>query len=612
MKRNFIDFRKGALILTVIMGMAKLSSAQVAVGTTTPDPSAQFQIESTSKGLLIPRVTTTDAVTAPATGLLVYQTGGTAGFYYNSGTSVSPNWVRVSDAATALADGSVTDAKVATTAGIVYSKLALTNSIQNGDIVANAITTSKVANGTVTTSKIQDSAVSSLKILTNAVNNAHIANGTLLPAKLSASGATSGQVLGYDGTNISWTTPSNGTSLSTGSVAGQVYLTGAAGAVPTTPVSVSGDATLSGTGVLTFGTSGVAAGSYGIPGSPAPLFTVDGKGRITSAQNTTMNLTSAQFANQGTTTTVLHGNAAGVPSFSQITNSDISTSAAIAYSKLNLSGSVATTDLSTTGATTGQVLGYDGTNISWTTPSSTIADGLITNQQVSASAAIAYSKLNLANSVINTDITANAITTSKVADGTVTTSKMADSSISGSKILTNAVNNAHIADGTLFPAKLSTAGASTGQVLGYNGSNIAWTTPSASVSYGYAANTSESDILVNLGGTNIPLPDYQALSANVIVNGSNDAFTVATTGVYQIQYSINLASPLLTNSAIFVNGVAMQQTVISPSTSASTFNATAILTLAAGDIISLDLYGLIGIATLQSGLGASMNILKLQ
>ncbi|MDR3679675.1 MAG: hypothetical protein P4L41_06900, partial [Flavipsychrobacter sp.] len=194
--------------------------------------------------------------------------------------------------------------------------------------------------------------------------------GSVATTDISPTGATSGQVLGYNGTSVAWTTPSSGSSLSAGTTAGQVYLTGAAGVAPTTPVTVSGDATLASTGALTLGTSGVAAGSYGIPGSPAPLFTVDGKGRITSAQNTTLNLTSAQFANQGTATTVLHGNAAGVPSFGQITNSDVSNTAAIAYSKLNLASSVATTDISSTGATSGQVLGYNGTNVVWTTPSS--------------------------------------------------------------------------------------------------------------------------------------------------------------------------------------------------------------------------------------------------
>ena len=47
-----------------------------------------------------------------------------------------------------------------------------------------------------------------------------------------------------------------------------------------------------------------------------------------------LTLAGAQFANQGTTTTLLHGNASGNPSWSQVVNADISASAAIALSKL--------------------------------------------------------------------------------------------------------------------------------------------------------------------------------------------------------------------------------------------------------------------------------------
>lgn len=69
------------------------TSAQVGVGIATPDASAQLHVESSNKGMLVPRVTTTANITNPAKGLLVYQTGGTEGFYYNSGTAASPNWV---------------------------------------------------------------------------------------------------------------------------------------------------------------------------------------------------------------------------------------------------------------------------------------------------------------------------------------------------------------------------------------------------------------------------------------------------------------------------------------------------------------------------------------
>jgi hypothetical protein len=54
--------------------------------------------------------------------------------------------------------------------------------------------------------------------------------------------------------------------------------------------------------------------------------------------NITLGLASSDFANQGTTTTILHGNAAGNPSFGQVVNADVSSSAAIALSKLSITG----------------------------------------------------------------------------------------------------------------------------------------------------------------------------------------------------------------------------------------------------------------------------------
>ncbi len=62
-----------------------------------PDASAMLDIKSTTKGLLFPRMTQAQrtAIASPATGLLVFQTDGTAGYYYNTGTPGSPNWIQV-------------------------------------------------------------------------------------------------------------------------------------------------------------------------------------------------------------------------------------------------------------------------------------------------------------------------------------------------------------------------------------------------------------------------------------------------------------------------------------------------------------------------------------
>jgi hypothetical protein len=51
-----------------------------------------------------------------------------------------------------------------------------------------------------------------------------------------------------------------------------------------------------------------------------------------------------------------------------IVNADLSSTAAIAYSKLNLTGSVRNTDISTSGASSNQALMYNGANIVWGNP----------------------------------------------------------------------------------------------------------------------------------------------------------------------------------------------------------------------------------------------------
>jgi hypothetical protein len=82
--------------ITILFFLFTISlRAQVGIGTTTPDTSALLEVQSTSKGLLIPRVTlqsTTDVTTiaSPATGLLVYNTAThndvLPGFYYWEGS----------------------------------------------------------------------------------------------------------------------------------------------------------------------------------------------------------------------------------------------------------------------------------------------------------------------------------------------------------------------------------------------------------------------------------------------------------------------------------------------------------------------------------------------
>ena len=70
-----------------------LGYAQVGINTNNPDPSSALEIESNNAGILIPRLTETqrDAISAPATGLMIYQTDQTAGFYYYDGS----DWTKI-------------------------------------------------------------------------------------------------------------------------------------------------------------------------------------------------------------------------------------------------------------------------------------------------------------------------------------------------------------------------------------------------------------------------------------------------------------------------------------------------------------------------------------
>ena len=76
------------ITLITLMLLTALSYAQVGINTNTPDASSALEIESTTGGILIPRMTETqrDAIALPASGLMIYQTDEISGFYFYNGT----------------------------------------------------------------------------------------------------------------------------------------------------------------------------------------------------------------------------------------------------------------------------------------------------------------------------------------------------------------------------------------------------------------------------------------------------------------------------------------------------------------------------------------------
>jgi hypothetical protein len=99
--KNYLNLKSVSLMLFVAL-ISKNSTAQnVGLNGTgaSPNAAAMLDIDATDKGLLIPRLTATQraaiTLTAPAQGLLVYQTDAPEGFYYNSSTTTTPSWIQL-------------------------------------------------------------------------------------------------------------------------------------------------------------------------------------------------------------------------------------------------------------------------------------------------------------------------------------------------------------------------------------------------------------------------------------------------------------------------------------------------------------------------------------
>ncbi|PFE24509.1 hypothetical protein CN304_05545 [Bacillus thuringiensis] len=135
---------------------------------------------------------------------------------------------------------------------------------------------------------------------------------------------------------------------------------------------------------------------------------------------------------------------------------------------------------------------------------------------------------------------------------------------------------------------------------------------SITATYAFANNTSGTAISVLLGGTNVPLPNNQNIGPGITVSGGNTVFTATNAGNYYISYSINITAALLVSSRITINGAPLAGTINSPALATTSFSATIITTLAAGSAISLQLFGLLAVATLSTTTpGAVLTIIRL-
>ena len=109
------------LLALAVSGLAANAQTNVGINNPAPDASAALDVTSTTQGMLVPRmnqaqrnmINMVGGVSTPATGLLIYQTDNTPGFYFYNGTA----WTALSGGGTTLPSQAGNAGKYLTTNG---------------------------------------------------------------------------------------------------------------------------------------------------------------------------------------------------------------------------------------------------------------------------------------------------------------------------------------------------------------------------------------------------------------------------------------------------------------------------------------------------------------
>ena len=143
--------------------------------------------------------------------------------------------------------------------------------------------------------------------------------------------------------------------------------------------------------------------------------------------------------------------------------------------------------VSTTAPTNGQVLKYNTTTSAWEPAtdagiSSTLnSANILVGNATNVATAVAMSGDATMDNAGALTIGADKITSAKIADGTIVTGDIATGGVTSANIFDGTIATADVADGAVTAAKLNAMGATNGQVLKYNATTSFWEPATASL-----------------------------------------------------------------------------------------------------------------------------------
>ena len=520
---------RNKILLFFAITISMYSSAQVGIGTSNPDASAALEIQSTSRGLLIPKLSKIqrDAINSPAVGLLLYQTDNNPGFYYYN---ASNTWIRIGSnntsniaANTASITANIND--IALKAPLASPTFTGTPSLPTG---TTGITQSPANNSTAiaTTAYVDNAASTASRPLTD--GNIFLGNSSNVATGVAISGDVTMDNTGVTTIGASKVVNAmiNNDAVTTAKIAdGSITDAKIASAINATKLA---DGSVTNTELQYIGT-----------------LTSNAQTQIDAVNTTGSNNTSNIAANTASITANINDIALKAPLASPTftgTPSLPTGTTGITQSPANNSTAIATTAYVDNAASTASRPLTDG-NI-FLGNSSNVATGVAISGDVTMDntgvTTIGASKV--VNAMINND----AVTTAKIADGSITDAKIA-----------SAINATKLADGSVTNTELQYIGTLTSnaqtQIDAVN------TTGSNNTS-NIAANTASITANINDIALKAPLasPTFTGTTTlgTTVLHSAQINTTLSVGGTTALASTLNVAGTTALGSTLDVAGVA--------------------------------------------------------